>query len=159
MKFSRLAAIALLGFSISAFAQTQTIELAPSAPTQTKPLVYVDGAGGIANLVAMQRRGWVPVGYARYAPTTVKTFASACSGTACVTIPASAKHAIILIKTNAVSWRDDGTAPTATEGMLWDAGTRIVIEDSRLWLLAVKFIDTGAGASDVRISYYKSVGE
>jgi hypothetical protein len=125
----------------------------------TSPLVYKDGAGGHASLVAMQKRGWVPVGYARYSPASATTLGTACLGTGCVTLPATAKHAIITIKSYPLAWRDDGTAPTATEGLEFPAGVTIVVEDSRAWLQAVQFIATAAGTPDVRISYYKSAGE
>ena len=48
-------------------------------------------------------------------------------------------------------WRDDGTAPTATVGMLLSAGQTQTFSGD---LAALKFIQTGAGVATLNVSFY-----
>lgn len=86
--------------------------------------------------------GTTPLGYQQ-----ITSLAAAAS----LTIPSSATGALIEAETVDVRWRDDGTAPTASIGMLLPAGSaRTFIGD----LAALQFIQTQA-SSILNISYYK----
>lgn len=67
-----------------------------------------------------------------------------------LTVPTGAKVARIQTLTQAVRWRDDGTAPTGTVGMQLAAG-------SDLWyigkLSAFQAIEV-AGSAELNVSYY-----
>lgn len=69
-----------------------------------------------------------------------------------LTVPRGAKFALIQAEGANVRWRDDGTAPTATVGML------LSTTSDGLWftgdLRAVRFIQTTAGAK-LNVSYYR----
>lgn len=149
MKRLLILLLLLLPLTLSA----QTVQTYDAKTTQ---LVWNDGDGGHASVVYTVPRGWVPLGYARYTPSTVKALTDA--PVAGVALPATARHAIIYVKSAEVNYRDDGTAPTATEGIPMSAGTAWIVENSRDILTAIRFIDV-SGASDVRIAYYKSLGE
>lgn len=68
------------------------------------------------------------------------------------TIPADTTYAIVTPTGQAVRWRDDGVAPTATVGMPIAVGA--VQQFSGASLAAVKFIEQAASAA-LNISYYK----
>ena len=68
-----------------------------------------------------------------------------------LTVPSGAGLAVIQAEGAAVRWRDDGTAPTATVGMLLPAGAERVFDAS---LAAVRLIQTASGAV-VNVSYYQ----
>jgi hypothetical protein len=72
------------------------------------------------------------------------------SSSAALTIPAGAKRAIIQAETQDVRWRDDGTAPTASVGMVISAGDRLAYTGS---LSAIRFIEATASAK-LNVSYY-----
>lgn len=62
--------------------------------------------------------------------------------------------AVLVAETAAVRWRDDGVAPTSSDGMLLAVGVEFVYTGN---LEAIKFIAaTGSPALDV--SYYKNAG-
>jgi hypothetical protein len=64
--------------------------------------------------------------------TGVETSNSITTGTAeALTMPAGERptHAIIQVQSNSIRWRADGTAPTATVGLLVAAGTNIEFMD------------------------------
>ena len=147
-----VAALFIAAFSLRA-QTTVTV-----GPQHSYSIIATDGAG-VSPVVTATQRGWVPLGYAKYTPSTVKSLSSACAGTACVTLPATATHAIIQVSTNPIRMRSDGTNPTATEGVPIAAETTLIISNSPAWLAALKFIDTAAGASEVNVAYFKSVGE
>ncbi len=67
-----------------------------------------------------------------------------------LTVPAGASFAYITVRTNDVRWRDDGTSPTTTVGMLLKANEVLVYKGD---LSAIEFIDVGA-ASAVDVAYY-----
>lgn len=52
---------------------------------------------------------WTALGYQQISPVTTPSI---------LTVPNGARMAMICAETNAVRYRDDGTAPTATVGML-----------------------------------------
>jgi hypothetical protein len=72
------------------------------------------------------------------------------SASTALTIPAGAKRAIIQAETQDVRWRDDGTAPTDSVGMVISAGDRLAYTGS---LAAIRFIETTASAK-LNVSYY-----
>lgn len=110
---------------------------------------FVDAGVGMSDQPQNQRDG---AGYARYAPTAVKTLSdSPGNGTA---LPAEARHALITINSNPVRMRFDGTAATAANGVLIQTNTLLRIENSREMLKAISFIDTSAGASEVDVAYF-----
>jgi hypothetical protein len=58
--------------------------------------------------------------------------------------------ALIVAETQAVRWRDDGTAPTASVGMPLAVGTSLSYDGD---LKAVRFIEQTASAK-LNVSYY-----
>ena len=67
-----------------------------------------------------------------------------------LTVPAGAKMAYIVAEASSVRWRDDGTAPTATIGMLIPSGGDIVYSSA---LGNVQFI-AATGSPILNVSYY-----
>lgn len=61
-----------------------------------------------------------------------------------------ANFALIICETQNVRWRDDGTDPTASVGMLLVAGTPLQYDGD---LSKIKFIETTASAK-LNVSYY-----
>ena len=61
-----------------------------------------------------------------------------------------ANFALIISETQAVRWRDDGTAPTSTVGMPLAAGVALQYDGD---LSRIQFIEQTAGAK-LNISYY-----
>lgn len=68
-----------------------------------------------------------------------------------LTVPATATYAIIQAESVDVRWRDDGTNPTASVGMLLFAGASQTFSGD---LTTLKFIQTQA-SSILNVSYYK----
>jgi hypothetical protein len=69
---------------------------------------------------------------------------------AALTVPAGAVSALIQPDTQAVTWRDDGTAPTAAIGIVIAAGETFEYAGD---LSAIRFIEIVAGAN-LNVSYY-----
>lgn len=69
-------------------------------------------------------------------------------------IPPDATCAVIVASGQAVRWRDDGTAPTASVGMHLAVGTEFIYTGN---LSAIQFIQETATAV-VDVTYYKAVG-
>lgn len=68
-----------------------------------------------------------------------------------LTVPAGAAIAVIQCETQNVRWRDDGSAPTATVGMLMrTTDAPYVFEGS---LAAIRFIEATASAK-INVTYY-----
>lgn len=61
-----------------------------------------------------------------------------------------ATFALIIAESQAVRWRDDGTAPTASVGMTLAVGVPLQYDGD---LTNIKFIETAASAK-INISYY-----
>lgn len=70
-----------------------------------------------------------------------------------LTVPATSTYCVVQCETQAVRWRDDGTAPTATVGMPLATGVQIVFGGAAE-IAAVRFIQQTATAT-LNISYYK----
>lgn len=71
-----------------------------------------------------------------------------------LTVPSGAGRAVIVVEAQPIRYRDDGTAPTASVGMLCAAALRFDIE-SRESLLAFRAIRQGGVDAVLSISYYK----
>ncbi len=73
------------------------------------------------------------------------------SSSTALTVPSSARLALIQASVQNVRWRDDGTNPTASVG-------NVITADSILWYTAdprnLKFIEETSGAK-LNVSYYK----
>jgi len=67
-----------------------------------------------------------------------------------LTVPSGAGRALIKTETQAVRWRDDGTNPTTTDGMLIDVGDEFWYTGQ---LKAFRVISAVAGAV-VHVNYY-----
>lgn len=110
----------------------------------------------------LQTESWVPLGYARFAslgsaitlgssaPTAGTAYTGLVNGFGVREIP---NHAIISVESQSVRIRDDGTAPTASEGELVAAGSKIFIEGSPDMIVKAKIIETTASAA-VTVRYY-----
>lgn len=72
------------------------------------------------------------------------------SSAATLTVPAGATCAIIQAETKDVRWRDDGTSPTSSVGMVLTAGAEVFYTGA---LAAFAAIETAASAK-LNISYY-----
>lgn len=82
-------------------------------------------------------------------PLGYQQITSLSSATA-LTVPAGAKRALIRPEAQAVRWRDDGTAPTASVGM------GIAVDETLPYtgdLKALRFIEVTASAK-LNVSYY-----
>ena len=67
-----------------------------------------------------------------------------------LTVPADTRIALIQPETQNVRWRDDGTDPTATIGMIITANSLLIYDGN---LATMKFIEVVAGAK-LNVSYY-----
>lgn len=65
-------------------------------------------------------------------------------------VPTGAKCCVVHAEGQAVRWRDDGTAPTASVGMLLPVGGELRYDGN---LLAIRFIET-AGSAKLNCAYY-----
>jgi hypothetical protein len=72
------------------------------------------------------------------------------SASTVLTVPVGATLALIVSETQAVRWRDDGTAPTATVGMPLATGVSLSYDGD---LKNIRFIEQTASAK-LNISYY-----
>lgn len=86
-----------------------------------------------------------PLGYQQLTVTTVQT----------LTVPPGATLAIIDVEAQAVRWRDDGVAPTATIGMPIAVSDLALVYSGNL--AALQFIAQVAGGI-IDVSYYKVIG-
>lgn len=84
----------------------------------------------------------VPLGYQQI---------TALSAAASLTVPAGARLAIIQAETQGVRWRDDGTNPTATVGMVLAAGYDLVYSGD---LTTIRFFEVIASAK-LNVAYFK----
>jgi hypothetical protein len=64
---------------------------------------------------------------------------------------AEANYALFRCETNDVRWRDDGSAPTATDGQLLAAGEVLEYDGD---LVGIEFIRKGGSDGTVMASYY-----
>lgn len=87
-------------------------------------------------------------------PSTIRAYGyqqiTSLSSATALTVPLGATIALIQAETQDVRWRDDGTSPTASVGMIIGAGTTLPYTGD---LNAIKFIEATASAK-LNISYY-----
>lgn len=72
------------------------------------------------------------------------------SAAAALTVPSGAQLAVIECETQPVRWRDDGTNPTSSVGMLLNPGDVLIYDAS---FANIRFIETTASAK-INVSYY-----
>lgn len=72
------------------------------------------------------------------------------SDSTALTVPTGATMALIVAETQAVRWRDDGVAPTASIGMPLATGVSLSYDGD---LKAIRFIQQLASAT-LNVSYY-----
>lgn len=115
----------------------------------TPPIPVVNSDG--AQLVAIDGNATFPAS-APYIPTPLG-YQQIANLTAAgnLTVPGNATFALIQAEAVDVRWRDDGTAPTATVGMLLPSGLPQEFSGD---LAALKFITVSSG-SILDVSYYK----
>lgn len=89
----------------------------------------------------------------RYAPLGYQQITALSAATA-LTVPTGANFAVIIAETQAVRFRDDGTAPTATVGMALAVAQEFEYAGN---LSAIRFIEQTASAK-LNVSYYKIAG-
>ena len=76
-------------------------------------------------------------------------------------MPAKAKGAVITLEDAQIRWRDDGTAPTATEGHILNASDVLTFDswtapgnNYKQVLNAIRFIRAGGTDGKLKISWY-----
>lgn len=89
---------------------------------------------------------YIPLGF--QAITSLSTAQS-------LTVPAGATHALVHTETNAVRWRDDGTAPTSSVGMYLNTTDQPLLYSGNL--NAIQFI-AATGTPTIGVSYYRLAG-
>jgi hypothetical protein len=87
---------------------------------------------------------FVPVGYQQLTVTTLES----------LTVPPGATCAMIVPEAQAVRWRDDGIAPTASIGMPLAVGALLEYGGR---LSALQFIAQTSGGI-INVSYYRAAG-
>lgn len=73
------------------------------------------------------------------------------SAATALTVPVGATMAVIQTEAQNVRWRDDGTSPTATVGMVLTTSDELIYDANGL--AALKFIEVAVGAK-LNVSYY-----
>ena len=68
------------------------------------------------------------------------------------TVPAGSLYALVQAEAVDCRWRDDGTAPSGTVGMLLSAGAPQGFTGGQL--STVQFIQTSGGTAKINIEYY-----
>ncbi len=115
------------------------------SPLQT--IVGADGATPAASAnplpVSSSPYLWTPKGYQQITSATLATSTA-------LTVPGGATFALIQCEAVDVRWRDDGSAPTASVGVLLFGGSQQFFYGD---LAALRFIRTAAG-SIINVSYY-----
>ena len=96
--------------------------------------------GGVINI---QDASLTPEGYEQI---------TALTPVAGLTVPGDARMALIQVLTESVRWRDDGTDPTTTVGMLVTAGNEFWYTGD---LSTIKFLEVTANA-EVNVAYYST---
>lgn len=81
----------------------------------------------------------VPAGFQQLSP-------AAATG---LTVPQGGATLAVIVSAASFTWRDDGTAPTATVGMVWPANTPLFYAGT---LGAIKVIQA---SGTVNVSYYR----
>lgn len=82
-----------------------------------------------------------------YQQITAGTLAAATA----LTIPSNATFALLQAENGDLRWRDDGTAPTGSVGMILYSGTTIELAGD---LSTIKFIELTSQSGILNVSYY-----
>lgn len=93
----------------------------------------------------------MPVAAGKETPLGYAQLPSLSAATALSSIPAGATRAVLQAEGQNVRWRDDGTNPSSTTGMLIFAGQLVEYAGA---LASIKFIEVAGGAK-LNVSYYK----
>ena len=97
----------------------------------------------VERLVA--EKNLIPLGYKKITGlSVVKTLADGAA------IPASACYALLYVETQDVRWRDDGTNPTATDGVKLVKDKEFMYKGN---LAAIKFLELAASAV-LHVTFY-----
>lgn len=99
-------------------------------------------SGNLAPLIA---------GAQTYAAGGYRQMTGITASTGLPTPPANTRRAIIQAEAQAIRWRDDGTAPTATVGMVIPAGGELRYDGADMSAIKLIQVTTGAIAN---VSYY-----
>ena len=83
-------------------------------------------------------------------PTSGYQQITSLSAATALTVPSAAKVALIQAETQSVRWRDDGSDPTASVGMVVAAGETLFYTGD---LSKLKFIETTTSAK-LNVAYY-----
>lgn len=113
-------------------------------------LALVALLASIAVAAAQSGQRQVPLGFCSLASMTASTGLASCSGG----IPAGTTYAIICTYVQGVTWRDDGTAPTATAGT---GGQGLSTGQCMAYngnFTAIRFIEQTSGAI-LGVSFYR----
>jgi hypothetical protein len=78
---------------------------------------------------------------------------SSLSAAAGLTVPASANRALMRVEGQSIRWRDDGTDPTASEGVLLSPGQAFMYDGV---LTSFKAIEIVASAT-LYVSFYREI--
>ena len=98
-----------------------------------------------AALVEGGHEAWTPLGYAQ---------ATCNFATALPSIPPDAVRAVVLAENDNLRFRDDGTDPTPTTGMMVFNGQTYTVNGSA-GISAIKFIGVSGAGAKLNVSYYK----
>lgn len=109
-------------------------------------------ATGACALAGGATPNWTPAGFCTLTVTSTAVALSSCSGG----IPPGMTYAHIANEGAAYRWRDDGTAPTASVGQPWPAGTAASPSFLEYYAAypALQFIAQG-GTTTLTITFYK----
>jgi len=69
-----------------------------------------------------------------------------------LTVPRGSELAVVVVETEDLRYRDDGTSPTATVGTLLKADNSLVVCTKALD--RIEFIRDGASDSTINVNYY-----
>lgn len=120
-----IVALALLLVPAAATAQDYQFPIAPNTTIPTPPsngttigVVQdcVNSMGQAVHNTSGQCAGYLPIGPRTQLPYCAISLASASNLSGCAAMAQSPTYAVICAYGQAVVWRDDGTAPTATPG-------------------------------------------
>lgn len=112
--------------------------------------IAFQSSSGRANVPVSQAQP-LPVASGSQAPLGYAQLTSLSGATALSSIPAGATRALLQAEGQNVRWRDDGTDPTASVGMLIYVGQLVEYVGT---LSAIEFIEAAGGAK-LNVSYYK----
>lgn len=108
----------------------------------TGDMLVICAAGCISGTIMAAPYGYTPLGYQQITPLASSTS---------LAVPTGATVAFITSESQAVRYRDDGVAPTASTGQPLSVGAQLIYSGS---LAAIRFIQQSATAT-LDVTYYK----